>query len=199
MDAEDWDERYSGRALVWTDRPNEFLVEFAEGLAPGRALDLAGGEGRSSVWLAERGWDATCVDFSRVGLAKAAELAAQRGVTVTTVEADATSWRCEDPFDLVVVLYLQLPQPARGRALEAAVASVAPGGTLVVVAHDVENVAGGHGGPQDPSVCYRPEDVTSVLDDLEVVEAGRRSRAVSTPDGNAEAIDTVVVARRPAA
>jgi len=198
MDAGDWDERYAGRELVWTDAPNVFLVECAEHLAPGRSLDLAGGEGRSSVWLAERGWDATCVDFSRVGLAKAVELAERRGVVITTVEADATSWRCEDPFDLVVVLYLQLPQPARGRALAAAAASVAPGGTLVVVAHDVENVAHGHGGPQDPSVCYRPEDVTSVLGDLEVVEAGRRTRAVTTPEGTAEAIDTVVVARRPA-
>ena len=197
MDATDWDARYAGRELVWTDSPNVFLVEFAEHLPPGRSLDLAGGEGRSSVWLAERGWDATCVDFSRVGLAKAAELAASRDVRITTVEADATTWRCEDPFDLVVVLYLQLPEPARSRALEAAVASVAPGGTLIVVAHDVDNVTDGHGGPQDPSVCYQPGNVTAVLDDLEVVEAGRRIRTVDVGDATADAIDTVVVARRP--
>ncbi len=197
MDSSDWDERYAGRELVWTDRANEFLVEFTRSLSPGRSLDLAGGEGRSSVWLAERGWDATCVDFSPVGLDKAANLAAARGVTVTTIEADATSWRCEDPFDLVVMLYLQLPEPGRARALEAAVASVAPGGTLVVVAHDIENVTSGHGGPQDPSVCYQPDDVTRVLGDLETIEAGRRIRVVSTPEGPAEAIDTVVVARRP--
>ena len=197
MDAADWDERYAGRELVWTDRANEFLVEFTRSLSPGRSLDLAGGEGRSSVWLAERGWDATCVDFSPVGLDKAANLAAARGVTVTTIEADATSWRCEDQFDLVVMLYLQLPEPGRTRALEAAVASVAPGGTLVVVAHDIENVTSGHGGPQDPSVCYQPDDVTMVLGDLETIEAGRRIRVVSTPEGPAEAIDTVVVARRP--
>ena len=197
MDASDWDERYAGRELVWTAAPNEFLVEFASELTPGRSLDLAGGEGRSSVWLAERGWDATCVDFSSVGLAKAVELAASREVTITTVEADATSWRCEDPFDLVVMLYLQLPEPARTRALEAAVASVADGGTLIVVAHDVDNVTRGHGGPSDEAVCYEPDDVTRVLGDLEVVEAGRRIRVVATPDGPAEAIDTVVVASRP--
>ena len=197
MDSSDWNERYAGRELVWTATPNEFLVEFAAELAPGRSLDLAGGEGRSSVWLAERGWDATCVDFSPVGLGKAVELATSRGVTITTVEADATSWRCEDPFDLVVMLYLQLPEPARTRALEAAVASVAAGGTLIVVAHDVDNVTRGHGGPPDPAVCYEPDDVTRVLGDLEVVEAGRRIRVVATPDGPAEAIDTVVVASRP--
>jgi len=198
MDAADWDDRYAQPGLVWSDAPNEFLVEFAEHLTPGRALDLAGGEGRSSVWLAQRGWEATCVDFSAVGLIKAAELAATKGVTISTVEADASTWRCEDPFDLVVMLYLQLTEPARTRALEAAVASVAPGGTLLVVAHDVDNVTEGFGGPGDPAVCYRVADVTTVLGGLEIVEAGQRTRAVTTPDGPATAIDTLVVARRPA-
>ena len=198
MDAADWDERYAQPGLMWSDTPNEFLVEFAAHLTPGRALDLAGGEGRSSVWLAERGWDATCVDFSAVGLIKAEELAASRGVNISTVEADASTWRCEDPFDLVVVLYLQLTEPARTRALEAAVASVAPGGTLLVVAHDVDNVTRGVGGPGDPAVCYRAEDVTAVLQGFDVVEAGQRMRAVTTSGGPAVAIDTVVVARRPA-
>ena len=198
MDAADWDARYAKPGFVWTDTPNEFLVEFTGGLAPGRALDLAGGEGRSSVWLAERGWEATCVDFSPVGLMKAVELATARGVTISTVEADASTWRCEDPFDLVVVLYLQLPQPARSRALDAAAASVAPGGTLLVVAHDVDNVTEGFGGPGDPAVCYSAAGVTDVLDGFEIIEAGQRMRTVTTPDGPAAAIDTVVVARRPA-
>ena len=198
MDAADWDERYAQPGLMWSDTPNEFLVEFAAHLTPGRALDLAGGEGRSSVWLAERGWDATCVDFSAVGLIKAEELAASRGVNISTVEADASSWRCEDPFDLVVMLYLQLPQPARTRALEAATGSVAPGGTILVVAHDVDNVTEGFGGPSDPATCYRAVDVTAVLGGLEIIEAGQRRRSVTTSDGPATAIDTVVVARRPA-
>ena len=79
MDSHGWDQRYVGRELVWTSEPNRFLVQAVEGLAPGRALDLACGEGRNAIWLAERGWQATGVDFSKVGLEKARQLEDARG------------------------------------------------------------------------------------------------------------------------
>ena len=80
------------------------------GLAPGRALDLACGSGRNAVWLAEQGWTVTGVDFSDVALEQARGLAAERGVEVEWLDADLREW-VPDPgaFDLVVVLYLQLP------------------------------------------------------------------------------------------
>ena len=75
MDSAGWDERYAGDELVWKAEPNRFLVAETTGLTPGRALDLACGEGRNAAWLASRGWDTTGVDFSSVGLTKAARLA----------------------------------------------------------------------------------------------------------------------------
>lgn len=81
-DSAGWDRRYAGSELVWTSEANRFLAAEAEGLAVGRALDLACGEGRNAVWLAQRGWQVTGVDFSQVGLDKAARLAEQRGVWV---------------------------------------------------------------------------------------------------------------------
>ena len=60
----------------------------AAGLTPGRALDVACGEGRNAVWLAEQGWQATGVDFSDVALDKARGLAEARGVEVEWVQAD---------------------------------------------------------------------------------------------------------------
>lgn len=66
-----WDERYGTAELIWKADPNRFLVEELEGLAPGRALDIACGEGRNAIWLASMGWEVTGVDFSAVGLAKA--------------------------------------------------------------------------------------------------------------------------------
>ena len=57
MDAAAWDARYASAGLVWTAEPNRFVVAEVEDLPPGRALDLACGEGRNAVWLAERGWD----------------------------------------------------------------------------------------------------------------------------------------------
>ena len=74
MDRQQWDERYSGAEFEWSVHPNQFVAEQLAGLPPGRALDLAAGEGRNSVWLAGRGWSVTAVDFSRVGLEKGRQL-----------------------------------------------------------------------------------------------------------------------------
>ncbi len=199
MDRHDWDFRYRGEDLVWTSTPNRFLVEETRHLGPGRAVDLACGEGRNAVWLAEQGWVVTGVDFSPAGLAKAARLAAARSVDVSWVEADVTVWQPPaEGYDLVAVLYLQLPVAARQRALRIAASAVAPGGTLLVIAHDVANLTRGVGGPQDPQLLYRAGDVTGVAQDagLEVVRAGEVTREVETDQGTKQAIDTVVRARR---
>ena len=109
-----WDERYAGDELVWTAEPNRFLVAEVDGLAPGRALDLACGEGRNAVWLAERGWTATGVDFSAVGLDKARRLADARHVSVQWERADVTEYQPPaEGFDLVIVMYLHLPESSR--------------------------------------------------------------------------------------
>ena len=79
MDQRFWDERYAGADLVWTAEANRFVVDEVADLPPGRAVDLAAGECRNAVWLAERGWEVDAVDFSAVGLAKGERLAEHRG------------------------------------------------------------------------------------------------------------------------
>ncbi|MFO8076792.1 MAG: class I SAM-dependent methyltransferase [Egibacteraceae bacterium] len=199
LSPEDWDTRYAGRELVWSARPNAFVVAEVERLAPtpGRALDLGAGEGRNAVWLAERGWAVTATDFSPVGLDKARALAEARGVELTLVEADATQPAPGPaPFDLVVVAYLQLPAAALEAALGHAAAAVAPGGTLIAVGHDADNLARGHGGPPDPAVLWSAEQVAAALDGLTVERAGQVTREVATDDGPRQAIDTLVTAHR---
>jgi len=194
-----WDERYSGDELVWTSTPNQFLVAEAVGLPAGRAVDLACGEGRNSIWLAEQGWTVTGVDFSPVGLAKAKRFAELWDVEVTWVESGIEAWDPPpDGFDLVVMLYLQLPQPTRSAALATAASAVAPGGTLLVVAHDADNLARGFGGPPDPDVLYRVSDVTeaAVNAGLTVERAEQAIRVVDTDDGPHDAVDTVVRAKQ---
>src|ERR1017187_9581599 len=93
MTSQQWDERYSGDELVWTSTPNQFLVAEAVGLRPGRAVDLACGEGRNSIWLAEQGWEVTGVDFSPVGLAKGRRLAELRNVEVAWAESAVDEWK----------------------------------------------------------------------------------------------------------
>ena len=193
MRRSDWNKRYSGSELLWTAEPNRFLVAETESLTPGRALDLACGEGRNTVWLAERGWEVTGVDFADVGLEKARALAAARGVDATWVEADLLGY---DPphlaFDLVAILYLQLPAEERADVLHKAAAAVAPGGTLLVVAHDRSNLEHGHGGPQDERVLATPEEVAGDLSGLHIA----RAEVVERPTGDAVALDLLVRAQR---
>ena len=56
LSAEFWDERYAGTGRVWSGRPNQRLVEQVADLTPGKALDVACGEGGDAIWLAEQGW-----------------------------------------------------------------------------------------------------------------------------------------------
>ena len=197
MDRQGWDARYAGQELIWKAEPNRFLVEEIAGLEPGRALDVACGEGRNAVWLAGRGWRATGVDFSAVGLAKARRLAAERGVEVEWVEADLAAWAPQPAsFDLVAIFYLQLPAELR-RAVYAAMATgLAPGGTLLVVGHDRDNLTAGYGGPQDPAVLFGPDDVAADLAGLEIVRAEQVRRTVETDEGPRTAVDVLVRATR---
>jgi len=194
---EDWNERYAPKELLWTAEPNRLLAAEVGGLAPGRALDLACGEGRNAVWLAERGWRVTGVDFSKVALEKAARLAERRGVEVEWITADVLDHEPgEHAFDLVLVCYLQLPGHELTRAVRSAATAVAAGGTLVVLGHDSANLTDGHGGPKDPAVLFTPEDVTSSIDDLVVERAETVRRTVALDEGVAVAIDAFVRARR---
>ena len=110
MQREDWNRKHGEGGLLFGAEPNRFLVDEVGDLEPGRALDVACGSGRNAVWLAFRGWRVTGVDFSGVALEQARGLAAERGVEVDWVEADLLGWRPFDAaFDLIIVLYLQLP------------------------------------------------------------------------------------------
>ncbi|MGZ4713298.1 MAG: class I SAM-dependent methyltransferase [Acidimicrobiia bacterium] len=202
MDASEWDRRYDRAEYVWHVEPNRFLPGLVAGLPVGRALDLACGEGRNAVWLAQQGWTVTAVDFSRVGIAKGERLATESGVTVDWQIGDVTTWDAPvGAFDLVVLFYVQLPPAGRAAMLDRAIRALTRRGRLVLVAHDLTNLTDGVGGPQDPAVLPTPELVVADLaaagvEGLTVERAERIGRSVDTDDGPREAIDCLVVARR---
>jgi 2-polyprenyl-3-methyl-5-hydroxy-6-metoxy-1,4-benzoquinol methylase len=194
MEREDWNARHGEAGPLFGVDPNRFLVAEVEGLPAGRALDLACGAGRNAVWLAERGWAVTGVDFSEVALENGRGLAAERGVDVEWIQADVREWVPEpSAFDLVVILYLQIPVEERRVVHGGAAASVAPGGTLLVVGHDRENLLSGTGGPRDARVLLDAGEVAAELAGLEIEKAERVLRSVG---GERDAIDTLVRARR---
>ena len=195
MDATDWDERYRTDELIWSAEANRFVEAETAALTPGRALDLAAGEGRNSVWLASRGWQVTAVDFSEVGLEKGRKLADRAGVgdRVEWVHADVRHWAPPPGgYDLVVIAYLQIPAGELDPVLASASAALAPGGKLVVVGHDVTNLDGGVGGPQDPAVLYRPETVGAALAAAGLSVTSAETVERPTPKGTA--LDTLVTA-----
>ncbi|SCG65466.1 Methyltransferase domain-containing protein [Micromonospora siamensis] len=201
MDSTAWDERYaSAPELVWTAEPNRFVVREVTGLTPGRAVDLAAGEGRNAVWLARQGWQVTAVDFSPVAVERGRDLARGSGVTVDWQVADVTRYAPPaDSFDLVLIAYLHLPAADLATVLSHARAAVRPGGTVLVVGHDLANLTGGTGGPQDPEILLTPESVTRAMSGLRIDRAETAHRPVDVDGRTVDALDTVVVARRDAA
>ena len=160
MDRKRWDERYARAESEWSMHPNELVTAELAGLTPGRPLELAAGQGRNSVWLAERGWAVTAVDFSRVGVESGRALAVIRGVPdgrVSWVVAGLSEYvPARDTFDLVLIAYLQVGAELRARVLAASAAALALGGTLLLVGHDLANLTEGTGGPRYPEVLYTP-------------------------------------------
>jgi SAM-dependent methyltransferase len=191
MRATEWDERYAEKQQ-WSSEPNRLIADLLADLPPGDAVDLAAGEGRHALWLAGLGWRATAVDFSAVGLDRGR---AQPGSdAVTWVVADVQTWTAPDAsLDLVLVAYLHLPQEEIEPLLVRAVGWLRPGGRLLVLGHDVENLTAGVGGPPDPDILHSVERLAPVAALLEVdrLEQVRRE----TPAGIA--LDTLLWGRRP--
>ncbi|NEK59179.1 class I SAM-dependent methyltransferase [Geodermatophilus sabuli] len=190
MQAQDWDARYAEQRQ-WSAEPNALVAELVGVLPPGTAVDLAAGEGRHALWLAGRGWRVTAVDFSATGLARGRERpGAER---VTWVTADVLTWAAPpDSLDLVLVAYLHLPEEEAVSLLRRAVGWLRLGGRLLVLGHDVDNVAHGVGGPQDPAILHSVSRLAPVAELLDVERLEQVHREV--PAGTA--LDTLLWGRR---
>ncbi|MDQ4070711.1 MAG: class I SAM-dependent methyltransferase [Actinomycetota bacterium] len=191
MDRHQWNERYASQPLLWDVDPDPLLSGEVGDRTPGRALDLGAGEGRTTLWLAARGWSVTAVDFSDVALERGRQRVADAG------DPGAVEWVCADlveydptgeSHDLVLLLFVHLRPAQRRRLLRLAAATLTPGGLVLVVGYHSRNLAEGQGGPRDPEVLFTPDDIVADLEGLRV------ERADTVPVG--EAFDTVVRAVR---
>ena len=193
---EAWDERHAAHEPIESHEPDPTLVREVAGLAPGRALDLATGDGRNAIWLASQGWQVTGVDFSGVALGRARTSAQSVGVAVDWLRTDLLDWTPPaGTFDLVCIFFLHLPLEERQEVYARAAAAVRPGGTLLVVGHDATNLVDGVGGPQDPALLFTPAEIVAELSGFTIVRSDVIRRP--TTDGHGP-LDAVVRAVRDA-
>ncbi|WP_298889989.1 bifunctional NAD(P)/FAD-dependent oxidoreductase/class I SAM-dependent methyltransferase [uncultured Serinicoccus sp.] len=197
----DWDARYGTGERMWSGNPNGTLVAEVEGMPPGRALDVGAGEGGDALWLAEQGWDVTASDISGAALEHLGAEASRRGLAVTLLHRDANAPGAFETgaYDLVSLQYGSFLRTPEQRGLRSLLGAVAPGGTLLVVGHDLSPLRD----PVDPSEQTRMFDPGAYVGAEEVAaaleaEAGWRVEVFETrprPAGAASThhVDDVVV------
>ncbi len=166
----EWDERYAAPGFVYGTAPNDFLVEMAPRLPPGPVLCLGEGEGRNAAFLAARGHRVVAVDRSRVGLAKAGRLAAERGLGLAAVVADLAAFPIpHHAFAAVTSIFCHLPPEIRARLYPAVGRALRPGGALVLEAYTPRQLHFGTGGPSRAELLITLADARRELAGLEVV------------------------------
>lgn len=191
---DDWDKRYSAKALNWSVGPNALFAQIVGKLPSGRAIDVASGEGRNAIWLAEQGWEVDAIDFSKIGITKSEQIAVKKNVKVHWIVDDVTSFEfAPGAYDLVAVLYLHTSLAERERWLPRVIDAVAPGGHFVYIAHDPANVESGVGGPQDKSLLPSVVELTSLLDGFLLQRSEVYERDVDCDPGHGESLDGVAL------
>lgn len=171
-----WDDRYRGTDYAYGREPNDFVRAEAHQIPPGPVLCLAEGEGRNAIYLAERGHAVTAVDFSREGLRKAHQLAAERGVAIETELADLATYEPrEDTYTGIIAIWAHLPREIRQRVHGWVARALRPGGVFLLEAYTPDQIALGTGGPKDPTLLATLADLREELLGLQI-DIGREVR-----------------------
>jgi 2-polyprenyl-3-methyl-5-hydroxy-6-metoxy-1,4-benzoquinol methylase len=199
MDAEAWDERYAASERVWSAGPNQFVAAELADLPPGRAVDLAAGEGRNAIWLARQGWQVTGADFSANGLARAARHADEAGV------ADRTQWWQVDArtfdadgraFDLVTSHFLHPPERGMVEVVGRLAEAVAPGGHLLIVGHAPSEAFTQLAAAHHEAMFLAEDLLPGLPDGFEVLVAEQRPRSAVRDGVQVDIDDSTLLARR---
>jgi 2-polyprenyl-3-methyl-5-hydroxy-6-metoxy-1,4-benzoquinol methylase len=188
-----WDERYRESETVFGHEANRLLVDVVGGFDRGSALDLGCGQGRNALWLAEQGFTVTGLDLSPVAIEQARAQASELGLDVTFESVDLLTW---DPagrtWDLVILAYIHLPESMRRTVHAAAQRAIAPGGTIVVLAHHLDNLATGTTGPRHPDWLFTEEQLADDFSGLDIV----RNEQVVRESVHGDALDVVLIAEK---
>jgi hypothetical protein len=171
MEPDFWNGRYEGDGYLFGVEPAAPLAAIADNLPKaGRALCLADGEGRNSVFLAKQGLRVTAFDFAENALVKARKLAADAKADVIFHQADITQWDWTAPgYDLVAGVFFQfLPPDMRAHVFHGIIQSLNPGGTLYILGYRPEQIGRGTGGPPYPENTYTEDLLAEAFEALDI-------------------------------
>jgi len=182
-DQERWDKKYQGEEFAYGKKPNAFLKKHLSSLEKGVALDLASGEGRNAVFLAENGWKVDAVDISPVGVRKARRLAKEAGVKINFRQADLDFYPiAKEKYDLISILYFWdrrlIPRLKRG---------LKKGGRILFETYTFETLFRGLEGPREAKYLLKANELLDLFRDFRVLfyregifqERGRRKAIAS--------------------
>jgi len=164
-----WDQRFSEEEYVYGKEPNEFIKSKGSLLNKGKTLALAEGEGRNAVYLATLEHDVTTWDFSKEGLKKTKQLAAEKGVTVETKYTDLSEapWKRE-AWDNVIMVFGHFETSLRQNVLKHIEQSVKKGGAFLCEVYSKEQLAYKTGGPPNKDMLYSLDEFLNVFEDWDI-------------------------------
>ncbi|MGI3168111.1 SAM-dependent methyltransferase [Pseudooceanicola sp. C21-150M6] len=196
-----WEERYSNPGYVFGTEPALFLTDHAEIYQPGQtALCVADGEGRNSVWLAQRGLDVTALEYAPSAVAKARRLAQSQGVSLTHVQSDVFAWDWpEGGFDHVVAIFIQFVGPSpRADLFRRMKRAVKPGGLVSLHGYTPKQLEYGTGGPSAVENLYTEAGLQTAFQSWQIEVLRSHERHLEEGPGHSGMSALIdLVARRP--
>jgi len=153
-DQKRWDERFGRKEFALGKDPNPFLKKHIHLLPRGKALDLATGEGRNAVFLAQNGFEVDAVDISEKGLKKVRALAREKGVEINTVLVDLDQYQIEkERYDLIANFYF-----LKRRLIPRIKKGLKKGGKVIFETYILEHRTLGVGGPKQAKYFLKPNE-----------------------------------------
>jgi len=182
-DQKRWDKRFGRKEFALGKEPNPFLKKHIRLLPKGQALDLATGEGRNAVFLAQNGFEVDAVDISEKGLKKARKLAREKGVMVNALLVDLDHYQIEkDRYDLIANFYF-----LKRRLIPKIRKGLKKGGKVIFETYILEHRTLATGGPKQAKYFLKPNELLRLFKNFRILfyregifrEGGRRKGVAS--------------------
>jgi 2-polyprenyl-3-methyl-5-hydroxy-6-metoxy-1,4-benzoquinol methylase len=182
-DQKRWNDRFGRKEFAFGKEPNPFLKKHIRLLPKGKALDIASGEGRNAVFLAQHGFEVDAVDISEKGLKKAQKLAREKGVKINTFPVDLDQHPIKkEQYDLIANFYF-----LRRRLIPRIKKGLKKGGKVIFETYLLEHRTLGTGGPKQAKYFLKPNELLGLFKDFRILfyregifKEGGRKKAVAS-------------------